>query len=248
MTGAARPRAGTRPAGLSAYVAVTAAYRAFMLTDGALRMLVLLHFHGLGFSPLQLATLFLFYELAGIVTNLAAGCLAARFGLRATLYAGLAIQVAALAALSRPDPGWAMGASVVYVMAVPAALAAILLAVGAPAPGLSAALVAGLWLFGAGFAVKSALHSYLILAFTRADRVTMDVGFYYMSNASGRLLGTLLSGLSYQAGGLALTLAVAAAMLAVSALAAGRLAAPDPAGGQPGGQPGGQAETKGAGA
>ena len=68
--------AGTNP--VRAYAAVTAAYWAFMLSDGALRMLVLLHFNGLGFSPIQLAWLFLLYELAGIVTNLAAGWLAAR--------------------------------------------------------------------------------------------------------------------------------------------------------------------------
>jgi sugar phosphate permease len=84
--------------GLAAYVAVTAAYWAFMLTDGALRMLVLLHFNALGFSPIQLAWLFLLYEVAGIVTNLSAGWLAARFGLTATLYAGLGLQIAALIA------------------------------------------------------------------------------------------------------------------------------------------------------
>jgi len=75
----------SRPEGLSAYVAVTAAYWAFMLTDGALRMLVLLHFHILGFSPLQLANLLMLYEIAGMVTNLSAGWIAARFGLTSTL-------------------------------------------------------------------------------------------------------------------------------------------------------------------
>ena len=74
------PAGAARPEGLSAYVAVTAAYWAFMLTDGALRMLVLLHFHALGFSPVQLAYLFVLYEIAGMVTNLAAGWIAARFG------------------------------------------------------------------------------------------------------------------------------------------------------------------------
>jgi hypothetical protein len=77
--------------------------------------------------------------------------------------------------------------------------------------------------FGAVFAVNSSLHSYLILAFSKADRVTMDVGFYYMSNAAGRLIGTLLSGLSYQVGGLSLCLATAAAMSALSWLCAGWL-------------------------
>ncbi len=84
-------------------------------------------------------------------------------------------------------------------------------------------LIGGLLVFGAVFAVNSSLHSYLILAFTSAERVTMDVGFYYMSNAAGRLLGTLLSGLSYQLGGLPLCLAAAAAMAGASWLCARRL-------------------------
>ncbi|WP_235924112.1 organoarsenical effux MFS transporter ArsJ [Pseudoroseicyclus tamaricis] len=391
-----------------------------MLTDGALRMLVLLHFHTLGFSPVQLAYLFILYEIAGIVTNLSAGWIAARFGLTSTLYAGLAIQVAALLALSALDPGWALWPSVFFVMAVQgasgvakdlskmsaksavkllaptgqgglfrwvavltgsknavkgvgfllgaallgligfvpsvlamaAALAVILAAVlwkmpaglprgrkgtkfaevfskdhninwlsaarlflfgardvwfvvgipiyfyavlsdgteagdraaffligsfmalwtilygaaqasaprllraasrpeaeligearrwagllfavpallalavwlaGAPAPWLTVTLVAGLLLFGGIFAVNSSLHSYLILAFSTSERVTMDVGFYYMANAAGRLLGTLLSGLSYQLGGLPACLGTAALLVALSWLGAGRL-------------------------
>ncbi|WP_019953955.1 organoarsenical effux MFS transporter ArsJ [Yoonia vestfoldensis] len=407
-----------RPAGLNAYIAVTASYWAFMLTDGALRMLVLLHFHSLGFSPVQLAYLFVLYEIAGIVTNLSAGWIAARFGLTLTLYLGLGLQVLALLALAQLDPTWAIGASVVFVMlvqgasgvakdlakmasksavkilapeaglfrwvalltgsknavkgcgfllgaallatlgftvavlAMAAVLAVILCAVLAFMPSglpkgrkgakftelfskshnvnwLSAArvflfgardiwfvvgipiyfyavlsdgtiagnrnaffmigtfmavwiilygavqaaapkllradarpaaeligaarnwawalaavpailtsaavlstgpqiwltlvLVAGLLVFGAIFAVNSALHSYLILSFSKAERVTMDVGFYYMANAAGRLLGTLLSGLTYQAGGLPLMLGTATVMVALSALAAGRL-------------------------
>ena len=101
-----------------AYAAVTASYWAFMLSDGALRMLVLLHFNALGFSPVQLAWLFLLYEVAGIVTNLIAGWLAARFGLAATLYGGLALQIIALAALAQLDPTWGIVASTAYVMAV----------------------------------------------------------------------------------------------------------------------------------
>mgnify|MGYP001295646303 FL=1 len=410
----------TRPEGLSAYIAVTAAYWTFMLTDGALRMLVLLHFHTLGFSPVQLAYLFVLYEIAGVITNLGAGWIAARFGLTSTLYAGLGLQVLALLALAQLDPSWAIGTSVAFVMLVQGAsgvakdlakissksavkllapsqdgalfrwvailtgsknmvkgagfllgavllatlgfvwavlgmaaiLAAILLAVliamppglpkgrkdtkfsevfskspnvnwlsaarvflfgardvwfvvGIPiyfyavlsdgttegnraaffmigtfmavwvilygliqanAPhilrasqrseadligaartwgwGLAAvpvmltlaavtateqqmwltlALVIGLLIFGAVFAVNSSLHSYLILTFTKAERVTMDVGFYYMANAGGRLAGTLLSGLTYQAGGLALMLGTAAGMVAASAITVGFL-------------------------
>ncbi|WP_424927803.1 organoarsenical effux MFS transporter ArsJ [Amaricoccus tamworthensis] len=414
---------GSAPAkqeGLGAYVAVTAAYWAFMLTDGALRMLVLLHFHTLGFSPVQLAYLFVLYEIAGMVTNLSAGWIAARFGLTSTLYAGLGIQVLALLALAQLDPGWAVGMSVAFVMLVQGAsgvakdlakmssksavkllaptengglfrwvailtgsknavkgfgfllgaamlatlgfvpailimaavLAVILVAVlfamppglpkgrkaakfsevfskspnvnwlsaarvflfgardvwfvvgipiyfyavlsdgteegnraaffmigtfmagwiilygavqaaaprlmrassrpeseliGAargwaltlaavpavltvaalispePQTWLTVLLVVGLLAFGAIFAVNSSLHSYLILAFTKAERVTMDVGFYYMANAAGRLLGTVLSGLTYQVGGLALMLGTAAVMVAASAIASGRL-------------------------
>ena len=106
------------PNPLRAYAAVTAAYWAFMLSDGALRMLVLLQFNAMGFSPLQLAWLFLLYELAGIVTNLAAGGLAARFGLAATLYAGLALQIGALVALAALDSAWSVTTSVLFVMAV----------------------------------------------------------------------------------------------------------------------------------
>ncbi|WP_292294354.1 organoarsenical effux MFS transporter ArsJ [Marivita sp.] len=410
----------SRPEGLSAYIAVTAAYWAFMLTDGALRMLVLLHFHTLGFSPVQLAYLFVLYEIAGMVTNLSAGWIAARFGLTSTLYGGLGLQVVALVVLAQLDPSWAITASVAFVMcvqgasgvakdlakmssksavkllapttggglfrwvavltgsknavkgvgfllgaallatlgfvaaiyAMAAVLAVILLAVvvfmpsglpkgrkgakfsevfsksanvnwlsaarvflfgardvwfvvgipiyfyavlsdgteegnraaffligtfmavwiilygivqantprllhaavreeGAliadarkwallllavpvaltvaavlspePQTWLTVTLVVGLLVFGALFAVNSALHSYLILAFTQNERVTMDVGFYYMANAGGRLLGTVLSGLSYQVGGLPLVLGTASVMVALAALASGRL-------------------------
>src|SRR6266542_3997160 len=94
------------------YVLVTAAYWAFTLTDGALRMLVLLHFHDLGYSPVQLAFLFVLYELFGVVTNLLGGWIAARMGLRVTLLGGLALQVVALVMLSLLDPRWGRVASV----------------------------------------------------------------------------------------------------------------------------------------
>ena len=403
--------------GVAAYITVTAAYWAFMLTDGALRMLVLLHFHTLGFSAIQLAYLFLLYEFMGIVTNLSAGWIAARYGLTFTLYVGLVIQIVALVALSQLDPSWSVAGSVAFVMVVqglsgvakdlskmsaksavkmlaPAeggglfrwvailtgsknavkglgfllgagllavagfqtavwAMAAVLsviligtflfmppglpkgkksakfsqvfskdtninrlslarmflfgardvwfvvgipiyfysvlsdgsaegnraaffmigtfmavwiilyglvqglapqilkakdkstpevvnsainwvailtliplalaVAVWVEVPGLVYVVVAGLMLFGFVFAVNSSVHSYLILAFTSEERVTMDVGFYYMSNAAGRLLGTLLSGVSYQVGGLPVCLFTAAMMAAASTLAAWRL-------------------------
>ena len=410
----------TWPKGLPAYIAVTAAYWAFMLTDGALRMLVLLHFHTLGFSPVQLAYLFVLYEIAGMVTNICAGWIAARFGLTSTLYAGLGLQVLALLAMAQLDPTWVVGASVVYVMlvqgasgmakdlakmssksavkllapssdgglfrwvailtgsknmvkglgflmgatllatlgfvwsvlgmaavlvvilfavliampaglpkgrkgvkfsevfsksanvnwlsaarvflfgardvwfvvgipiyfyavlsdgttagnrtaffligtfmalwvilygliqanaprilrartrptdelikaargwawslaAVPSILTGIAIIAGAPQLWLTISLVTGLLIFGIVFAVNSSLHSYLILSFTKAERVTMDVGFYYMANAAGRLAGTLLSGLTYQIGGLPLMLGVAAFMVALSAMMVGFL-------------------------
>ena len=77
------------------YLVVTGNYWAFTLTDGALRMLVVLHFHQLGYSPLQVAMLFLFYEIFGVVTNLVGGWLGARIGLNRTMNIGLALQVAA---------------------------------------------------------------------------------------------------------------------------------------------------------
>jgi len=369
---------------LRSYVLVTGAYWGLTLTDGALRMLVLLHFYQLGYSPVQIAFLFLFYEFFGVVTNLVGGWIGARLGLKITLFAGLALQVVALAALGLLDPGWPVAVSVAYVMGAQSlsgiakdltkmssksaikvlvsedaqgtlfkwvavltgsknalkgagfflgglllgslgfrtslfvmafglaivlagcvvslpgqlgkakkkvkftsilsksrdvnllsaarlflfssrdvwfvvglpvflsarlgwsfaevggflalwvigyggvqslaplllklglgggtpqggtassgafALAGLtaLIAVGVQA-GLSPWLtvVAGLALFGLVFAVNSAVHSYLILAYTESDEVALNVGFYYMANAAGRLLGTLLSGVVYQ--------------------------------------------------
>ena len=100
------------------YLIVTSAYWVFMLSDGALRMLVLLHFHQNGFSPLQLAYLFLFYELAGIFTNPSAGWLAARYGLKLTLYAGLIVQIISLTSLSQLNENWNQNFSIFYVLIV----------------------------------------------------------------------------------------------------------------------------------
>ncbi|MEM7142508.1 MAG: organoarsenical effux MFS transporter ArsJ [Actinomycetota bacterium] len=367
------------------YILVTAGYWAFTITDGALRMLVLLYFHDLGYSPVSIAFLFLLYEFMGIVTNLVGGWVGARSGLNRTLLVGLSLQIVALSALTFHDESWPEVAAVGFVMGfqalsgvakdltkmssksavkfvagegalfrlvailtgsknalkglgffVGAALlswigydaalwsmagfiAVALIAVGllldedigkakkkpplksilskstainrlsaarfflfasrdiwfvvalpvfldevfgwshegiggflaawvigygviqSAAPRLlggaagdlrreiaaartwafgllavSAAMallvsldvavtttvVGGLIIFGVVFAMNSSLHSYLILAYSDGDDVSMDVGFYYSANATGRLVGTLLSGALYLWGGL----------------------------------------------
>lgn len=98
------------------YLIVTAAYWAFMLTDGALRMLVLLYFAHLGYSPVSLAFLFLLYEACGVITNLFGGWLATRYGLKATLIGGLALQSVAILLLSRLDGTWSAALGVAWAM------------------------------------------------------------------------------------------------------------------------------------
>lgn len=122
MTSATPHAVATRSAPLPIrdYALVTAGYWAFTLTDGALRMLVLLHFHELGYSPVALAFLFLLYETMGIVTNLLGGWVGSRTGLDKTLIGGLALQIVALMALTLQDVSWAEWASVAYVMGVQA--------------------------------------------------------------------------------------------------------------------------------
>jgi predicted MFS family arabinose efflux permease len=99
------------------YQIVTASYWGFTLVDGALRMLVLLHFFKLGYSPFTLSFLFLLYEFAGIVANLAGGWLASRFGIPRMLAVGQTLQVAGLLMLSGLDPSWTATASVIWVVA-----------------------------------------------------------------------------------------------------------------------------------
>ncbi|HEV3057776.1 MAG TPA: organoarsenical effux MFS transporter ArsJ [Vicinamibacterales bacterium] len=388
------------------YAIVTAAYWAFTLTDGALRMLVLLHFNQLGYTPVQLAFLFLLYEFFGIVTNLVGGWVASRTGVRFTLVVGLALQVVALGLLALLNRDWSMRLSVAYVMAcqalsgiakdltkmsaksavkvlvprgdesglfkwvaaltgsknalkgagffvggvllsafgfrgalaamasgvlvvllfvlsalpsaigqakkkakfagilsnsaginrlslarlalfaardvwfvvsVPIFLASVLgwsfaqvggfmalwvIAYGgvqgiapvllgratggrAPGPALAAtlglglaavtaliplalasgvapavAILGGLVLFGIVFALNSSVHSYLVLAYSEADRVSLSVGFYYMANACGRLLGTLLSGVLYQVAGVSASLWGAVVLAAAAGICA----------------------------
>lgn len=383
------------------YGLITANYWAFTLTDGALRMLVVLFFHQLGYAPLEIALLFVFYELFGVITNLLGGWLGARLGLNQTMNIGLGLQIFALGMLAIPSGSlnivWVMAAqafsgiakdlnkmsaksavkllipagqqgtlytwvaaltgskntlkgmgfflgaallmlvgfqssvllmaavlSVVwcislvllkrdlgkarnkpkftsmlsksgainrlslarlflfaardvwFVIAVPVFLAqqlqwshwqvgsfmatwvilyglvqtqapkltskqqsannrtaslwAISLAV---VPALIAAilsislnplaLIVGLFVFGFVFAVNSSLHSFLILHYANNDAVSMDVGFYYMANAAGRLLGTLLSGWVFQQWGITACLWVSAVFIASSALISTRL-------------------------
>ena len=402
---------------LQQYLVVTGAYWAFTLSDGALRMLVLFHFHQLGYSTLEIAFLFLFYEFFGIVTNLYGGWLGARFGLRLTLWAGLVLQIGALLLLIPVSASWPRLLSVTYVMAAQAisgiakdlnkmsAKSAIktvvpetpgeargeqqlfqwvalltgsknalkgvgfflgggLLAtlgfagsLAALAAGLSLALVGtlvlpgeigkmkqkpglaalfakseginilslarlflfaardvwfvvalpvfleanlgwrfwevggflGLWVIGYGivqgaapslrrswgqkappgpaavqfwsalltaipalialalwrqvahpglalvlglaafgvvFAMNSSIHSYMVLAYTDAESVSLNVGFYYMANAAGRLLGTLGSGWVYLQGGMQACLWCSALLVALSWLSSLRLPAP----------------------
>lgn len=380
---------------LRQYLVITGNYWAFTLTDGALRMLVVLHFHQLGYSPLEIAMLFLFYEFFGVVTNLVGGYLGARIGLNRTMNLGLALQVLALAMLAVPASAltvpWVMAAQALsgiakdlnkmsaktgikllvsdanqgklykwvalltgskntlkgvgfflgglllmtagfrgavvfmasalllvwlsslflltqelgkskakpkfteilsknrainvlsaarlflfgardvwFVVALPVYLhtvfgwdfwkvggfmatwvigygfiqtiaprltgnpedkkpvvlwAGLLALVPAViATGLMAgiapqlAIVGGLLLFGVLFAINSSLHSYLIVSYARKDGASLDVGFYYMSNAAGRLLGTILSGWVYQAYGLGACLWVSSGLITLAAL------------------------------
>ncbi|MDR7089785.1 organoarsenical effux MFS transporter ArsJ [Cellvibrio fibrivorans] len=392
--------AGKLSAEIKQYFVVTGNYWAFTLTDGALRMLVVLHFHQLGYSPLQIAALFLFYEIFGVVTNLVGGYLGARIGLNRTMNIGLALQVIALLMLAVPtimlSPIWVMGAQALsgiakdlnkmsakssikllvpddqqgklfkwvalltgsknalkgvgfflggallalmgftnaviamaavlgviwlasllllkkdlgkaknkpkfselfsksrainilsaarlflfgardvwFVVALPVFLssqlgwdfwwvggflaawvigygivqsiapliigkaqgkvpggghaflwaliltgipAAIALGMSSTSLPVTQVLIGGLLVFGAVFAINSSLHSYLIVNYAKSDGVSLDVGFYYMANALGRLIGTLLSGWVYQVAGLEACLWVSTGFIALAAL------------------------------
>ncbi len=99
------------------YAIVTSSYFTFTITDGAIRMLVLLHFYTLGYTPFMLAFLFLLYETAGIFANIGGGWLAVRFGIPRMLATGLVLQIAGLVMLSGLDPSWSAAASVAWVVA-----------------------------------------------------------------------------------------------------------------------------------
>lgn len=102
------------------YMIVTLAYWGFTITDGALRMLVLLYFNQIGYTPLQIAFLFLFYEIFGIVTNFLGGWIGSRLGLNVTLYAGIGLQVVSLIMLTPLTQDWPLWFAVPYVMAAQA--------------------------------------------------------------------------------------------------------------------------------
>ncbi|MBD1919304.1 MULTISPECIES: organoarsenical effux MFS transporter ArsJ [Cyanophyceae] len=109
-----------KPESLRNYAIITAAYWGFTVTDGALRMMVLLHFHQLGYSPFAIAMLFLFYEMFGVVTNFFGGWIGSQVGIRQTLYGGIALQIFALVMLSCLNPNWGVPVQVGYVMAAQA--------------------------------------------------------------------------------------------------------------------------------
>jgi hypothetical protein len=184
------------------YILVTIAYWAFTLTDGALRMLVLLHFHDLGFSAVELAFLFLFYELFGVVTNLLGGWLASVTGLRVTLLGGLLLQVAALLMLTVVDAGWSKLLSVVYVMGTQSlsGIAKDLTKMSAKS-SLKVLLPEG---------ASSSLFKW-VAALTGSKNALKGVGFF--------LGGLLLARIGYDgalygmAGGLALVMVLAAALV-----------------------------------
>jgi MFS family permease len=112
--GAGDPQVSTP--GLRQYLIVTASYWGFTLTDGALRMLLLLHFFKLGYSPFTLALLFLLYEAAGILANLVGGWLATRFGIARMLVVGLLTQILGFLLLSAMSPDWSVALSVAWVV------------------------------------------------------------------------------------------------------------------------------------
>lgn len=104
------------PSGVRNYVIVTTAYFLFTITDGALRMLVLLHFYSLGYTPFVLAFMFLLYETAGIFANAGGGWMATRFGIPRMLMAGQILQISGLCMLSALQPTWSAAMSVVWVV------------------------------------------------------------------------------------------------------------------------------------
>jgi MFS family permease len=98
------------------YILVTLTYWGFTVTDGAVRLLVLLYFNNIGYTPIQIASLFLFYEIFGVVTNFLGGWIGSQLGLKVTLYTGIGLQIFSLILLSFLNPTWAQWFAVLYVM------------------------------------------------------------------------------------------------------------------------------------
>jgi MFS family permease len=98
------------------YILVTLTYWGFTITDGALRLLVLLYFNNIGYTPIQIASLFLFYEVFGVVTNFLGGWIGSQLGLKVTLYMGIGLQIFSLILLSFLNPSWVQWFAVLYVM------------------------------------------------------------------------------------------------------------------------------------
>jgi predicted MFS family arabinose efflux permease len=116
VSNASTPKLASASEATRNYAIVTAAYWAFTLTDGALRMLVLMHFYRLGYSPFTLAFLFLLYEAAGVLANLIGGWLATRYGIARMLAVGLSTQIIGFFLLSFLDPAWTAAMSVAWVV------------------------------------------------------------------------------------------------------------------------------------
>lgn len=110
----------SNPNNIRNYMIVTLAYWGFTITDGALRMLVLLYFNQIGYTPIQIASLFLFYEIFGVVTNFLGGWIGSQLGLNVTLYVGIGLQVFSLLMLSPLEQTWPLAFAVPYVMAAQA--------------------------------------------------------------------------------------------------------------------------------
>jgi predicted MFS family arabinose efflux permease len=179
------------------YVLVTAGYWAFTLTDGALRMLVLLHFHELGYSPVSIAFLFLAYEFMGILTNLLGGWVGSRTGLNRTLVAGLCLQIVALGALTFQQEAWREWVSVVFVMSAQA-LSGIAKDLTKMSSKSAVKVVAG--------TADGALFR-MVAVLTGSKNALKGVGFF--------LGGALLAMIGYDAALWAMAAALAAAVVAL---------------------------------
>jgi MFS family permease len=100
---------------LRPFIIISSSYLLFTITDGAVRMIVLLHAYSKSFSALEVALMFTLYELAGVFTNLAAGVMGARWGIKCTLVSGLALQLVSFALLFGWQDKWSKTQAIIYV-------------------------------------------------------------------------------------------------------------------------------------